>query len=708
MILFGTPTWARVQADSFCGPIRPDKYPAFARFARTMAEYFKQAPWNVHRWEVWNEPDAPVFATRNMPFGCWGRPDQADFGGGEYGRMLRQVYPAIKAGDPGATVALGGLLMGCEADGKACPEAEQPGLKFLRGVLAAEAGDSFDVVGYHAYAYWSDEGQDWDRKAHGWEDKGGVVLGKLAGLRAVLGDLDKPIEMNEGALLWCDPDDPRTWCHKQGIRTPGAAYKADQASSVTRLYTRAWANGLRSASWFYMENGGWRGSGLLDEGPAQTPRPGYQALRTLTTALKGATYAGGTVTNGRAETAPFEDYRFCTGNVEHRLLWTADADDTVRVQLPRGTTAVTDELGAAAAAADPLPVGFRPTIVRRELDHPCGGPAITELTMRQHGDRLRETAYASATGDGPGAVWTRDAGNAAGTSWPSAWRRQSFAEAWGTGGPPVGRIDAVTSWKDPGAAAWTEAVFAGDAVWTRASDDAAGLDWDGDWTRTSLQDAWGGHVNHPPVDRVDAVSVRTDGVTRQTVVAGDKTWYRDAGDGGWPAAWQGPATLASLWGGHVNHPPVDRVDSLSVRPAPGGHKRQVVVSGETMWWRDSTDAAGTAWPGTWDSRTLAAAWGAGTTAAGRPPVYATAISDLPPAPQPSPQPSPRPTPGPVPAPDRPAPAGPPPASPGPVSALGDLPFTGSETRTLALGALALLAGGVAVVVVSARRRRRRS
>ena len=50
--LFGTPAWARVQADSFCGPIKPVKYAAFARFAGQMVNHFKQAPYNVRKWEV--------------------------------------------------------------------------------------------------------------------------------------------------------------------------------------------------------------------------------------------------------------------------------------------------------------------------------------------------------------------------------------------------------------------------------------------------------------------------------------------------------------------------------------------------------------------------------------------------------------------------------------------------------------------------------
>ena len=184
--------------------------------------------------------------TPNLPYGCWGRPGTTYYGGDEYGRMLKAVYPAIKAADPWATVSMGGLLMGCGVSGVPCDAAEQPGLKFLRGVLAAGAGNSFDVLSYHAYAGWAPTlagKADWDRDVYAWKNKGGITLGKLSDLRAVLGNLRKPIVMNEGALLWCNDDESSSWCRRHGVTSPGQDYLRDQANDLVRLYTRGWAYG---------------------------------------------------------------------------------------------------------------------------------------------------------------------------------------------------------------------------------------------------------------------------------------------------------------------------------------------------------------------------------------------------------------------------------------------------------------------------------
>jgi hypothetical protein len=49
----------------------------------------------------------------------------------------------------------------------------------------------------------------------------------------------------------------------------------------------------------------------------------------------------------------------------------------------------------------------------------------------------------------------------------------------------------------------------------------------------------------------------------------------------------------------------------------------MVLAGETIWSRQSTDANGTAWPAAWDSTTLAAGLSApGLDASSRPPIYA--------------------------------------------------------------------------------------
>src|SRR6266550_4998200 len=110
------------------------------------------------------------------------------------------------------------------------------------------------------------------------------------------------------------------------------------------MYAITCSNCFVSSSWYMVNNGGWRGDGLLSRDNSTT-RLGYDAFKALSTSLHGAAYAGGTVAPGHALGDPIEDYRFCTGSTEFRLLWT-NADTTrVQLQTPPGTVAASDKLG---------------------------------------------------------------------------------------------------------------------------------------------------------------------------------------------------------------------------------------------------------------------------------------------------------------------------------------------------------------------------
>jgi hypothetical protein len=368
----------------------------------------------------------------------------------------------------------------------------------------------------------------------------------------------------------------------------------------------------------------------------------------LTSALRGAAFAGGTVTNGAPESASFEDYRFCNGRTEYRLLWTNAGSQRLTIEVPPGTTQVTDELGRPRPiVGGRLAVGFEPALVRRTLDYDCGRagtatstpPVVADFITYPYQGKVHQVAYANGPRGGAGQVWSRLSVDAAGTQWPPTWNRVGYAQAWGpapVGAPPTDRIDSVTIGQLPAQTRWRQEVYAGGTVWWRDSRDAGGLQWGGAWAHRTLAATWGADANHPPVGRVDTVTTYSGpvpGVWRQTVIAGGNGWYREtsvvARDGtpAWPAAWRGPLSATAVWGGHVNHPPTDRVDAYSLVPVKAStgatiRWRQVIVHGETVWTRDSNDAGGSSWPPSWNSRTLAASWGANTTTADRPPVYA--------------------------------------------------------------------------------------
>jgi hypothetical protein len=341
----GTPSWAQQIPGSTCGPIKPEALDAFGAFMRELVARYSQAPYHVQFWELWNEPDADTGVAGSSPFGCWGDPQDPYYGGGYYAEMLKRVYPAIKQANPTAQVVLGGLLVDCDPDhppaGKDCRSAN-----FLEGVLRNGGGTAFDVLAYHGYAYWNRQRRDWDQSQGNWTARGGATVGKLSFLRAVLErySIYKPIMLNEAALL-CSSD------------CPFKEYNPDQANHVTRLYTRAQAQGLMAVIWFTFNGPGWRGGGLLDD--AQKPRQGYQAYKFLAALLKDAQYIS-TSANG-----PLESYSFRKGMTIYQICWTNDGS-VVSLPLPPNTATLYDKLGTSRALPEKgqtVDVGFEPVII---------------------------------------------------------------------------------------------------------------------------------------------------------------------------------------------------------------------------------------------------------------------------------------------------------------------------------------------------------
>jgi hypothetical protein len=94
------PSWASA---SPCPPIDSDHLDEYARFLTDLVNHYKVPPYNIHYWELDNEPDN-VYTTGNIHgFGCWGN------NGAEYATMAAAGYAAIKAADPEAYVLMGGI-----------------------------------------------------------------------------------------------------------------------------------------------------------------------------------------------------------------------------------------------------------------------------------------------------------------------------------------------------------------------------------------------------------------------------------------------------------------------------------------------------------------------------------------------------------------------------------------------------------------------
>src|SRR5437870_1143935 len=81
-------------------PPPPPPPARFAQFVAALAGRYSRAPYNVHAWEFFNEPDSTYPPNHTGGFGLYG--DQ-------YAALLRAAVPGIRAIDPQARVLLGGL-----------------------------------------------------------------------------------------------------------------------------------------------------------------------------------------------------------------------------------------------------------------------------------------------------------------------------------------------------------------------------------------------------------------------------------------------------------------------------------------------------------------------------------------------------------------------------------------------------------------------
>jgi hypothetical protein len=326
-----TPSWAQKVAGSFCSAVRADAIDEYAQFLAALVRRYGAAPFNVRYFELGNEVDVdPSLVRGDEGFGCWG--DQTDpyYGGRYYGAMLQALYPVIKAADPRAQVVFGGLLLDCDwthpKPGELCTPS-----RFFEGALRQGAGESFDVVSFHGYPQYSGSLQQ-DAHFPSWSARGGVVLGKVDFLREAmrLYGIDKPILHTEGSLICSERS---RYCNP-----PGADFYEAQADYAVWLFVRNWAAGLLGTTWYDLQDGGWRYSGLI--GPDGTARPSYHSYKFLTEELRGATYVR-RVTG--YDGIDIYEFRLARGVVW--VLWTPD-EVTRALTLPEGTLRVLDKYGA--------------------------------------------------------------------------------------------------------------------------------------------------------------------------------------------------------------------------------------------------------------------------------------------------------------------------------------------------------------------------
>ena len=308
-----------------CGPIRADKFAAYAAFLRALVARYKSSEFNVHHWELGNEPDVdPDLVDIDSQFGCWGDINDPYYGGRHYGSMLNTVTPAIKAEDPWAKVWIGGLLL-------ASPATTNPNLghpeRFLQGILLSGAASNFDIVPYHWYPSYFQAKVDYDlAQGTEWEPWGGGTVGKARFLRQVLqaGGVTKLISLNETGLGCPNDWTIYPWCQPPG---PDAQFFQIQADYLVRSFTRGLNEDVASLLWYTLDAPGWRHTSLLDI--SQNPKPVYQAYQTLTSQLQNTRKHGPVSYDPRVEA-----YAFQRGQEHIQVVWTI-TDTSVDILIPQ-------------------------------------------------------------------------------------------------------------------------------------------------------------------------------------------------------------------------------------------------------------------------------------------------------------------------------------------------------------------------------------
>ena len=349
-----TPDWAQGERPNACGPIRRDKFDAFADFMVKLVErYGSNSEFGVRHWQIGNEPDIAIgIVGPDSVYGCWGDSKDAYYGGRYYGEMLQVVYPRIKAADPNSVVIMGGLLLECDPYTMSVPETchnedrMQAGY-FLEGVLLADGGNHMDMVDVHNYGLldMSIPARMTDYYSWAGPEGGTGVPEKVAFVRRLLaqyGHPDMPVIMTEIALKCHEPSDD---CQEVG------------AAFIPRVYAEAYDLNLTGLIYYALITE-FKYKGLLLED--LTPKKQYFAYQFMGSQLDAVEHVGPVTQFAGVQGQEFKQ----TFVRRLWILWSQDGSDQT-ISLPAGFVAAFDKYGnALPVAGNQLTVGWSPVYVQ--------------------------------------------------------------------------------------------------------------------------------------------------------------------------------------------------------------------------------------------------------------------------------------------------------------------------------------------------------
>ncbi len=152
--IWGTPAWAAdpsVPKSSRFAPYtaRPRLAGDFGDFAQAAA--LRYAPAGVHLWEIWNEPNVPLYLRPQFTKrdGRWVAASPTI-----YSNLLKAGYRGIKRADPSARVGGGVTAPAGDADPQTCsfqPDCRVTPLAFLAGLAQRGNRPPMDAYSHHPY-----------------------------------------------------------------------------------------------------------------------------------------------------------------------------------------------------------------------------------------------------------------------------------------------------------------------------------------------------------------------------------------------------------------------------------------------------------------------------------------------------------------------------------------------------------------------------
>ncbi len=336
-------------------PRSPEAIEGFCRYAEFVVRHFGK---DVRLYEIWNEWDIGI-----------GLPERYNKGGSaeDYAKLLKAVYPRIKAVDPGVTVIAGASTSGAVKNG------------WLEGIVKLGALDFCDAISIHSYNYSDRFPERGPEACSAW----------MTGVQEMLRTY------NQGK-------DVRFYVTEMGWPTHAAKHGTDpelSASYLARLYLLARTSPSFAGIWWYdFQDDGWNPQynednfGLVR--PDLTPKPAYYVMADIAPVVAGGEFVGRVTTKDEN----LWILQFKVGTKDCWALWSADDKDrqvilqTEFVDRPLtiqqtgsderlvkwGFRNWSDRRGELAANKLSLVVGPRPVLIGDDL----AGVSVAEVVAR--------------------------------------------------------------------------------------------------------------------------------------------------------------------------------------------------------------------------------------------------------------------------------------------------------------------------------------